>query len=188
MISAQTCNMHPQRHAQNRRAVQGFTLLEMLVALMIMGLFLGLVSTIARPDDRAALRLEADRLAHLLDLAAEESRLTGRSIAWNAEETAYRFARFGEAGWSDIRDTEFLRARALPHGMFISGFLIENMRPQRGIRLEFSPYGPAFSFLIELSLGTERYEVAASPIGDIRVFPGKNNAKSAPSNAKNSLQ
>ena len=38
---------------------RGFTLIEMLVVLMIMGLFIGLVSTITRPDDRGVLKLEA---------------------------------------------------------------------------------------------------------------------------------
>jgi len=158
---------------QGRQQAHGFTLIEMLVAVMVMGLFLGLVSTIARPDERAALRLEADRLAHLLDLAAEESRITGKRIAWTGDETGYRFARLSESGWSDIREAEFLRPRALPRGMLISGFLIGNMRPQRGMRLEFSPHGPAYSFSIEMSMGTEYYQVVASPIGEVHVTPGK---------------
>ena len=54
---------------------RGFTLIEMLVVLMIMGLFVGLVSAITRPDDRAVLRLEAERLSQLLDFAAAEAQL-----------------------------------------------------------------------------------------------------------------
>ena len=57
------------------RMERGFTLIEMLVVLMIMGLFLGLVSTITRPDERALLRLEAERLSQLLDFAAAEAQL-----------------------------------------------------------------------------------------------------------------
>ena len=70
---------------------RGFTLIEMLVVLMIMGLMVGLVSAIARPDDRALLQVEATRLAALLDFAAEHSRLTGKSIAWTANGPDYRF-------------------------------------------------------------------------------------------------
>ena len=44
-----------------RKSCRGFTLIELMVVLLIMGLFAGLVTTITRPDERALLRLEADR-------------------------------------------------------------------------------------------------------------------------------
>lgn len=152
---------------------RGFTLIEMLVVLMIMGLFVGLVSTITRPDDRAVLRLEAERLAQLLDFAATEARLTGKSIAWTADESGYRFWRFGDdARWTEIRDNELLRERTLPQGTVISGFRVENMRPQGSMRLEFTPQGSSLAFTVAISLGPERYAVAGSPVGDVRVLPG----------------
>ena len=152
--------------ARNHR---GFTLVEMLVVLMIMGLFLGLVSTITRPDDRALLRLEAERLMQLLDFAAAEAQLTGKSIAWTADGSGYRFWRLGEDfAWSEIRDSELLRARTLPQEMAVSGFRVENMRPQGAMRLEFAPQGSSLAFTIGMSLGTERYAVAGSPVGDVR--------------------
>jgi general secretion pathway protein H len=155
---------------------RGFTLIEMLVVLMIMGLFLGLVSTITRPDDRAVLRLEAERLSQLLDFAAAEAQLTGKSIAWTADESGYRFWRLGEdSAWSEIRDSELLRARSLPLGMAVSGFRVENMRPQGSMRLEFAPQGSSLAFTIGMSLGTERYAVAGSPVGDVRALPGDGN-------------
>ena len=154
-------------------AGRGFTLIEMLVVLMIMGLFVGLVSTITRPDERAILRVEAERLSQLLDFAATEARLTGKSIAWTADESGYRFWRSDEnATWSEIRDNELLRARALPLGMAIAFFRVENKRPQGAMRLEFTPQGSLLAFTIGLSLGAERYSVAGSPVGDVRVIPG----------------
>ncbi|MBE0626875.1 MAG: GspH/FimT family pseudopilin [Burkholderiales bacterium] len=152
---------------------RGFTLIEMLVVLMIMGLFIGLVSTITRPDDRAVLRLEAERLSQLLDFAATEARLSGRSIAWTADESSYRFWRYGDdAAWSEIRDGELLRARTLPQGVAISGFRVENMRPQGPMRLEFTPQGSSLAFTIGISIGPERYAVTGSPVGEVRVMPG----------------
>src|SRR5512134_2732761 len=56
---------------------RGFTLIELLVVLLIMGIMAGMIGAIVRPDDRALLRVEAERLAQLLELAATESRLTG---------------------------------------------------------------------------------------------------------------
>jgi general secretion pathway protein H len=153
---------------------RGFTLIEMLVVLMIMGLFIGLVSTITQPDERATLQLEADRLSQLLDFAATEARLTGKSIAWTADESGYRFWRSADDGtWSEIRDSELLRARTLPQGVAVSNFRVENMRPQGAMRLEFSPQGSSLAFIIGLSLGTQRYAVTGSPVGDVRVVPGE---------------
>jgi general secretion pathway protein H len=152
-----------------------------LVVLLIMGLLVGLVSAIVRPDDRGLLRLEAERLAQLLDLAAAESRLTGNSTAWTADGSGYQFWQMtgdaegsaqGSAQWSEIRDNDLLRSRTLPQGMLVSGLQVENMRPQGAMRLEFVPYGPTLSFNIEMAFGAERYTVAASPVGDVRVLPG----------------
>jgi general secretion pathway protein H len=155
---------------------RGFTLIEMLVVLMIMGLFLGLVTTITRPDERAVLRLEAERLARLLDFAAAEAQLSGKSIAWTAEQSGYRFWRLGEdSAWSEILDSDLLRARTLPQGMSVSGFRVENMRPQGAMRLEFAPQGSSLAFTIGMSLGTEYYSVAGSPVGDVRAVPGDGN-------------
>jgi general secretion pathway protein H len=157
--------------------VRGFTLIEVLVVLLIMGLFVGLVSAIVRPDDRALLRVEAERLAQLLDLAAAESRLTGSSIAWTADGPGYRFWRMtGGAEWLEVRDSDLLRARTLPPGTVISGLQIENMPAHGAMRLEFAPYSPALSFSVEMSLGAARYVVAASPIGEVRVLPGEGNS------------
>ena len=144
----------------------------MLVVLLIMGLFVGLVSTITRPDDRALLRVEAERLAQLLDLAATQSRLTGKSIAWTADELGYRFWRFSEdTYWTEILDDDSLRARTLPQGMVIAAMRLENMRAPEQMRLEFNPYGATSSFSVEMALGAARCTVAGSPIGEVRVLP-----------------
>jgi len=155
------------------RAARGFTLIEMLVVLMIMGLFVGLVSAITQPDDRALLKLEAERLSRLLDFATNEARLTGKYIAWTGEDSGYRFWRAGDDGtWMEIREGELLRERTLPQGMAISAFRVEYMRPQGAMRLEFAPQGSALAFTIGLALGAARYTVNGSPVGELRVLPG----------------
>jgi general secretion pathway protein H len=157
--------------------IRGFTLIEMLVVLMIIGLFAGLVGTITQPDGRAVLKLEAERLSQLLDFAATEARLSGKSIAWTAEESGYRFWRAGEdAAWTEVRDSDLLRARTLPQGVAVADFRVENMRPQGGMRLEFTPQGSPLAFSIGLSLGAERYAVTGSPVGEVRVLPGTGRA------------
>ena len=45
------------------------------------------------------------------------------------------------------------------------------MGPQKIMRVEFTPDGATFAFAIHLSFGNERYMVAASPVGVVRVWP-----------------
>jgi general secretion pathway protein H len=135
---------------------RGFTLIELLVVLLIMGLAAGLVGAIAQPGERARLRVEAERLAQLLDLAANEARLTGKPLAWSPAGAQYGFSRWSEAGgWSEAGDE--LRPRSLPAGMTVSG-----------PRIEFDPYVPA-AYDVQISLGGARYGVLASPLGEARV-------------------
>lgn len=150
---------------------RGFTLIEMLVVLLVMGLLAGLVTASAAPDDRALLRVEAERLAQLINLAATESRLTGKAVAWTANAAGYRFWRFSEAsGWSPISD-DVLRARTLPQGMTISRLQVDNTRSAERLRLQFNPHGSAPSFSVEMSLGEVRGKVEGSPVGEVRVVP-----------------
>jgi general secretion pathway protein H len=140
--------------------------------LLIMGLCAGLVSAIAYPDDRVRLRVEAERLAQLLDLAADESRLTGKPIAWTADGLQYRFWRWrDDAGWFEAGSGSMgdsLRARSLPSGMAISELRIEALRPTGDLRLEFTPHASlAYDFLI--SLGAARYAVVSSALGEVRI-------------------
>ena len=126
---------------------RGFTLIELLVVLLVMALAAGLIGTLVHPDERALLRLEAERLAQLLDLAAVESRLTGKPIAFTAELSKYSFWRWREdAGWFEARE-DSLRPRSLPPGMAISG-----------PRIEFDPYVPA-AYEVRMSLGAEQESV-----------------------------
>jgi general secretion pathway protein H len=148
----------------------GFTLIELMVVLLIIGLFAGLVSAVVRPGGRDLLRLEAERLAQLLELAAEESQLTGTPIGWTSDGPGYRFWRFHESlGWIEIRDSDLLRPRTLPEGMAIAALRVESMRPQGAMRLEFIPYAPTLAFTIDMAFGAERSAIAASPIGRVQV-------------------
>jgi general secretion pathway protein H len=156
------------------RSDRGFTLIEMLVVVLIMGLLVGLVSVITRPDARGLLRIEAERLAQLIDLAASEASLTGRPIGWTASESAYRFWNStAGAGWSEIRNDDLLRERTLPAGMTISGLRVENMRSQDEMRLEFAPYAPPVFFTIELSMGADHYIVRSAAGGSVRAVAGE---------------
>lgn len=73
-----------------RRA--GFTLIEVLVALVILATLAGvLVVSLPGFDDRRATR-QAERLAALLALACEQAELSGREIGIHLARTGYGFS------------------------------------------------------------------------------------------------
>lgn len=154
----------------NPAADQGFTLLEVLVVLLIMGLVVGLVSVMVLPDDGARLDVETGRLAQLLALAGEQARISGRPIAWTVQPPGYRFwQRDPGAGWTEMSGAELLRPRELPAGLAITGLRVENTPATGPMRLEFSADGSASAFTIALNLGRAQSAIAGSPVGEIAV-------------------
>ena len=65
-------------------SVAGFTLLELLVVLVIVGIMLGAVGLNAMPSDRQIVQNEAQRIALLLQLARDEAIVRNRPVAFEA--------------------------------------------------------------------------------------------------------
>ena len=86
----------------------GYTLVELLVVLVVLGIMLGMVSLSAAPDPRARLMRDAERIETLFALAAEESQLRARSISWRADEKGYAFLLRDGQEWAPMdRDAQF---------------------------------------------------------------------------------
>ena len=157
--------------------VRGFTLIEMLVALVIMGLFAGLITSVIRPDERTLLHVEAERLAQLLVLAGTEARMSGRPVVWVSDGAGYQFWRYRTGtGWREVADDTLLRKRTLPQGITIAGIRMEAARGRESMRLEFSSRGLTPAYDISMFSGTQRYTVSGSPLGDVEVLAGEKKA------------
>lgn len=141
-----------------------------MVVVLIAGLIVGLVSVIVEPDERGLLKVEAQRLAQLLDLAAAQARVSGNSLAWTASSDSYRFQQLTEdSGWIAVSSNDSLRPRQLPAGVTLSGLLIENSPATEPMRVEFPAYGQTTAFVVDLRYGAAHYQVTVSPIGFVQV-------------------
>jgi type II secretion system protein H len=147
---------------------RGFTLLEMLVALVVMAVAVAGASLSLRPDEARQLSAEAGRLALLLAQAREESELAGRAVAWVAAENGYEFQRREMGGngpvWTVMRDDDLLRPRNLPAGCQIHRIDADGRRVVPGERLLLDPLGPR-AVMVELSLGQARTRILGSDDG-----------------------
>lgn len=90
---------------------RGFTLLELLVVLVILGVAAGVVSLSVAPSEQRLAEREAQRLAVLFRLAQDEARTRGRPVAWVADAAGYRFLVGGE---EPAAPDDPLRPRAWP--------------------------------------------------------------------------
>ncbi|MCA3781891.1 MAG: GspH/FimT family pseudopilin [Burkholderia sp.] len=100
-----------KRRPSTRRRAAGFTLLEMLVVLLIVGLLVAVVTLAPTRNRRTDLAEEAQRLANLLESAGDEAQVRSMPIAWQPVGGGYRFVQRTESGaWAPMTD-DLYRAR-----------------------------------------------------------------------------
>ena len=110
-----------ERHRLIR--AHGFTLLELLVVVVIVGLFAGVaVLSLGVLGSDRELEREAQRLSSLLELVHEEALMQGRDFGVLFSATSYRFLIFDyQSGtWVVPADDDFLRERQLPERLNMS--------------------------------------------------------------------
>jgi len=90
----------------------GFTLVELLVVMVIIGITLGLATLNALPSPRQDLENEAKRIALLLQLARDEAIVRNRLVAFEANGERYRFMVRGDTGWEPVTRDDLLRERS----------------------------------------------------------------------------
>ncbi len=94
------------------RRSTGFTLVEILVVMVIIGITLGMASLNAIPSPRQDLENEAKRLTLLLQLARDEAIVRNREVAFEATPERYRFIVRTDTGWTPMNQDDLLRERA----------------------------------------------------------------------------
>ena len=77
---------------------QGFTLIELMVVLVIIGIASAAISLTIKPDPLKLLRKDAERFSQLLQIAQAEARADGRPISLRADAKGFRFNRRSDDG------------------------------------------------------------------------------------------
>ena len=148
----------------------GFTLIEILVVLVIMGVLLVSIAIKAFPDDQQILRQEADRLGLLLEHARDEAFLSGRSIAWSSRDQTYAFWQLNaERQWAPMTNNQILRLRTLPNAVTFSSLKINQVNVALNTLLVFSPSGLNTPFAATLELHDHRVHLLGDSVGNIRI-------------------
>lgn len=90
---------------------RGFTLVELMVALIIIGVVLSMTVISSSPSPLRSLETDAERLSQLFSLAREEAQIRGAPIRFETTRDRYRFIIFRDRQWRPIEDDTHLRAR-----------------------------------------------------------------------------
>jgi len=156
--------------AKQKMRIRGFTLIEILVVMVIIGIMLVSVAIKVFPDDRQTLRLEAERLGLLLEQARDEAFLSGRSIAWSMQKNSYAFSSLNaERQWAPLTNNQILRARPLPASVTLSAISINQVPVALSERLIFSPSGLNTPFIATLELHGYQLSLQGDSVGRVKI-------------------
>ena len=151
------------------RAARGFTLVEVMVVLVIIGIVLGMVTLNAIPSPRQNLQGEAQRLALLLQLARDEAIVRNRLVTFEANSERYRFLVRNENHWDPVTQDDLLRERDFK----VSPLSLLLDPPGAGsadpLRITFGREPVDKPFVLTMAIGEDRVAIRADGIGHFTV-------------------
>ena len=99
---------------------QGFTLIEMMLVIVLIGLMASVVQYSAGGDQQEALLKKTSlRFAAVFDVAAEYSMLNNVELGLYVDKTSYQFLAYDGTRWTDVGDNDLLVTTPLPEGVKI---------------------------------------------------------------------
>ncbi len=149
---------------------RGFTLVEILVVMVIIGIMVGLMGVRLMPDDDRVVRNEAQRLALLLEQTRDQAVASGEPIAFSVEQHHYRFWMLdAENEWVPRLGDEVLQDRPLASGVQLAALQVNQVSLAAGERLLFLPTGSNAPFIADLVLNTAHARIRGDSLGRVRV-------------------
>ncbi|MEJ2142149.1 MAG: type II secretion system minor pseudopilin GspH [Gammaproteobacteria bacterium] len=158
------------------RKVNGFTLLELLVALVLIGIILSFATLSLDGGEDRRIKEEANRFYHLIKLAQEESILNDREMSLEIDHKGYRFSILTDDGEQVIDDPVF-RERVFAE--FIkpeinieeSQFILkpDNQEDQTVIKIFILSSGELTPFQIQFPATNKTYQINGSMQGAVEM-------------------
>lgn len=147
----------------------GFTLVEIMVVMVIIGITLGMVSVNVLPSPRQDLQAEARRLSLLLQLARDEAIVRNRPITFEATPERYHFLVRNETRWDLITNDDVLREREFknaPLSLLLNPTSAGTIDP---LRITFGREPVDKPFTLTLASGNNQVAIQADGIGHFTV-------------------
>lgn len=149
---------------------RGFTLIEILVVLVIIGVMVGLASVRLMPDDAGRLTDETQRLALLLEQARDQAVASGEPIGFSVEDGRYRFwALDADDQWVPHGGDDLLRERPLGAGVKLLALQVNQAMLAAGERLLFLPSGSNAPFTADLALNAAHARIRGDSLGRVKL-------------------
>ncbi|MFP5390406.1 MAG: type II secretion system minor pseudopilin GspH [Gammaproteobacteria bacterium] len=159
------------RVLSSARLARGFTLVEVMVVMVIIGIVLGMVTLNAIPSPRQNLQSEAQRLALLLQLARDEAIVRNRLVSFEANSERYRFLVRNENRWDPVTQDDLLRERPFKYTPLT--LLLDPPGAGSGsdgvLRITFGREPVDKPFVLMLAIGDDRVAIRADGIGHFTV-------------------
>lgn len=107
-----------------RSRLSGFTLLELLVVLVLIGIIISFAMlSVGDGGRQERLRQEAEQMASLFALASEEAVLQSIELGAVLHREGYAFMSYGSDGWQPVAGDDLFRERTLSDGVELSLFM-----------------------------------------------------------------
>jgi general secretion pathway protein H len=158
------------------RRAGGFTLVEILVVMVIIGITLGMASLNAIPSPRQDLENEAKRLTLLLQLARDEAIVRNRQVAFEATPDRYRFLVRNDTGWTPVTEDDLLRERPFKNApvRLLLDPPAAGIASSEAMRVTFGREPVDKPFILTLASGNNSVAIRADGVGHFTVAePGE---------------
>ncbi len=151
------------------RKSHGFTLIEMMLVMLVIGISLGMVLPNLSKNHDQILFEEGKRLTALLNYASEISNSTGQAIAWHKTLTGYRFLEKDQNQniWKPLLDDTSMRARTLPDSVQIEYVTEQGKQNSQLEKVIMNPGGIQTPFEIGLQNKNKHIKVNGNLLGQI---------------------
>lgn len=147
----------------------GFTLLELLVVLVVVGVMLGLVTLNSLPNKQQALQGDAQRITLLLQLAREEAIVRNSQVAFELGSEHYRFYVRSNDKWTLLTDNDLFREREFKNSPVVVTMLPNPKETALPLKIIFGREPVDKPFTLTLSYENASVSIHADGVGHFSV-------------------